>query len=123
MFKGFILSESLNTPTLLNEFRKIYVKVEDRPESKNARFWHLFKIETDDKNIEEVAKKISKELKYGRYAHFWNGKFVYVSFVNKVFKIPQEKKWSSKEFQEVKEYGAKNGVGEEYLDFWIEDWR
>ncbi|VVB60462.1 Uncharacterised protein [uncultured archaeon] len=121
MFKGFILSESLNNPTILNDFRKIYVKVEDHPESKNARFWHLFKIEIDEKDIEKVAQKTSKELKYGWYAHFWNGKFVYISFVNNVFKIPQEKKWSSKEFQKVKEYGAKNGVEEGYLDFWIEE--
>jgi len=120
MFKGFVLSESLNKPTILNDFKKIYVKVENHPESKEARFWHLFKIEIDEE-IEKVAERLAKEIKYGWYAHFWNGKVVYIVFANKVFKIPQEKEWKSKEFQKVKEYSTKNGIAAEYLDFWIED--
>ena len=48
MFKGFVLSESLDNPTLLNEFRKIYVRVEQHPESPEMPFWHLFKIEVED---------------------------------------------------------------------------
>jgi hypothetical protein len=121
MFKGFVLSESLNNPSILNDFKKIYVKIEEHPESKDARFWHLFKLEINDNDIEKVAQKFAKEMKYGWYAHFWNGKIVYISFTNKVFKILQEKEWKSEEFQKVKEYGAKNGVEEEYLDFLIED--
>ena len=121
MFKGFILSESLNNPVILNDFRKIYVKIEVHPESKDAHFWALFKVEIDDKDIKKVVEKVSQEMKIGWYAHFWNGITVYITFTNKIFIIPQEKKWQSKEYQEVKEYGVKNGVGAKYLDFLIED--
>ena len=121
VFKGFILSESLNNPEILDKFKKIYVKTEEHPESEEAKVWHLFKIEIDDKDITKVAKQFSKLLKDKWYAHFWNGKVVYVIFPNKVFMIPQEKKWSSNEFQKVKEYGMKIGIEEQYLDFWIED--
>ncbi len=121
MFKGFVLSESLNDPTVLNNFKKIYVKIEEHTDPKYAHFWHLFKIEVDSKNIEKITEKFANKLKYGWYAHFWDEKAVYISFTNKVFKIPREKEWKSKEFQKVKEWGIKNGVDEKYLDFWIED--
>lgn len=121
MFRGFVLSESLKNPVVLNEFRTTFRRVERHPESKEFPFWHLFKIEFDDQNIEKSMERISRELKHGWYAHFWNGKTVYIVFPGKVFRVPQEKTWSSKEYLKAKEYGMKNGVEEEYLDFLIDD--
>ncbi len=121
MFKGFVLSESLNNPTLLNDFGKIYVRVEEHPESPEAPFWHLFKIEVKDEEIEQVAEQAAAEMKYGWYAHFWNNEVVYVCFPGKVFRIPHEVQWSSEEYQQVRQYGAEHEVKERYLDFWIED--
>jgi len=43
-----------------------------------------------------------------------------VVYSNKVFKIPREEKWSSKEFLACKKYGAKHGINKRYLDFWIQ---
>lgn len=114
MFHGFVLSESLQNPAILNKFKKIYVRIEEHPESK-IHFWHLFKVEVDDKEIEKTAAIFSKETKHGWFAHFWNSKIVYICFRNKIFKILQETEWSSKEFQKVKEYGIKNGIEERYL--------
>jgi len=122
MFKGFILSESLQDPTLLNNFKKIYVKVESHPESDDyPSFWHLFKIEISDEEIEKVVDKFAKSIKLRWYAHFWNDKKVYIIFSNKVFKIPREEEWSSKEYQNVKKYALSVDIDERYLDFKIED--
>ncbi len=121
MFKGFVLSESLKKPTFLNNFRKICVRVQEHPESPEVPFWHLFKIEVNDEEINQVAEQFAIEIKNGWYAHFWNNEVVYIIFYGEVFKIPREVRWSSEEFQQVKKYGVEHGVKERYLDFWIED--
>ncbi|MFC1722722.1 hypothetical protein ACFL0V_01155 [Nanoarchaeota archaeon] len=122
MFKGFVLSESLQDPTLLNTFEKIYVKVELHSESDEyPPFWHLFKIRVGDEEIKKVSDQFANSIKPKWYAHFWNDKTVYVVFSNKIFQIPMEEEWSSKEFQETKEYALSVGIAERYLDFKIED--
>ena len=122
MFKGFILSESLEDPTILNNFKKIYVKVEHHTKSEDyPPFWHLFKIEVGEEEIEKVVGQFAKAIKPKWYAHFWNDKIVYVVFLNKTFQIPLEKVWSSKEFQEAKNYALSVGIDEMYLDFKIEN--
>lgn len=124
MYKGFVLSESLKNPLILNDFEKIYVKVEHHPEADASypKIWHDFKLSIQDEDMDSVAETISKEIKETWYAHFWNNDTVYVILPNKIFKIPKEpKRWKSKEYQELKEYAIKNGVEEHYLDFWIED--
>jgi hypothetical protein len=122
MFKGFVLSESLNDPTILNDFENIYVKVESHPESE-LKYWHLFKLKIKDEDIEDAVKLILKNIKKEWYAHFWNGKVVYICYSNKIFKITQQKKreWNTKEYYEAKNYGIQQGIAERYLDFWIEE--
>ncbi len=121
MFKGFILSESLRDPTVLNNYKYTYVQIQKHPESQEYPFWHLFKIEIIDEDITMVADLIAKEIKHNWYAHFWNGEVVYIVFSEKIFTIPHETHWSSKEFHQVKKYGMEHGIMERYLDFWIED--
>jgi len=123
MYKGFVLSESLKNPMILNDFEKIYVKVEHHPEyTSEPKIWHDFKLKIEDNDIDKVANLLSEQIKDTCYAHFWNDKEVYVILPNKVFKIPKEpKKWQSKEYQELKKYAVSHNVEEQYLDFWIED--
>jgi len=121
MCKGFVLSESLENPTLLNNFRKIYVRVEEHPESPEMPFWHLFKIEIEDGKIAQVAERFAAAMKHGWYAHFWNDEDVYVCLPKKVFLIPREVQWTSERYQRVKQYGMELGVEERYLNFRIED--
>lgn len=123
MFKGFILSESLNNPLILNSLQKEYVKIEKHSEANNKYplYWHLFKVSVQDNDIKQTADNIAKDIKPDWYAHFWNGHEVYICFTNKVFVIPHEKHWSSSQYQEVIEYAKKNGIEERYLDFLIED--
>lgn len=121
MYKGFVLSESLNHPPLLNNYDKIDVIVEEHPENAELPIWHDFKLKIQDGDIKDVSETISTQLKYGWYAHFWNGKEVIVCFPTRVFTIPQETEWKSKEYQKLKEYALNNGVEEQYLDFYIEE--
>lgn len=120
MFKGFVLSESLKSPTVLNRLNKTYINIEAHPES-SSHFWHLFKIKVDNKEIGKVSKMLSGQMKKGWYAHLWNSKTVYFIFSRKVFTIPRERKWKSEEYQKCKEYALKHGVEKRYLDFLIED--
>ena len=122
MFKGFVLSESLKDPTILNDFEKIYVKVEHHPEYEGEpKIWHDFKLKVEDKDIDRVTDLLATQMKDTWYAHFWDDENVYVVLPDKVFKIPREQKWQSKEYQELKQYALKHGVEGQYLEFWIED--
>ena len=122
MFKGFVLSESLKDPTVLNDFNQIKVIVERHKEfTEKQKIWHDFKIKTIKKEIENVTQNLSKQMKKGWYAHFWDSKVVYVVLPKRVFKIPRERRWKSNEYQECRRYALKHGVEERYLDFWIED--
>jgi len=122
MYKGFVLSESLKDPTILNDFEKIYVKVENHPEyNGEQKVWHDFKLRIGDKDIDYITNSLAKQMKDTWYAHFWNDKNVYVVLSKKVFIIPKEEKWQSKEYQELKNYALKHRIEEQYLDFWIED--
>lgn len=123
MYKGFVISESLNNPLVLNPLKQEFVRIEKHEEAKDQypTYWHVFKLLIDQKDIDQISKNISQEIKPDWYAHFWNGTNVFVIFSNRVFQIPQEEEWSSPQFQEAKEYGIKNGIKEMYLDFLIED--
>ncbi|OGZ11917.1 MAG: hypothetical protein A2942_02005 [Candidatus Lloydbacteria bacterium RIFCSPLOWO2_01_FULL_50_20] len=100
MYKGFVLSESLKDPTVLNNFEKIYVKVENHPEYEGEpKIWHDFKLKVDNKDIVSTANLFAEQMKDTWYGHFWNNLEVYVVLPAKVFKIPREQKWQSTEYQ------------------------
>ena len=123
MYQGFVLSESLKNPLVLNELEKIYVKVEHHPEYEGeAKIWHDFKVRIKEDDLERVADLLASEMKDAWYAHFWNEETVWVILPQKVFKMPKEPhKWQSGEYQECKAYAIANGVEERYLDFWIDE--
>jgi hypothetical protein len=124
MFKGFILSESLKNPTILNNFEAIKVIVEHHPEFEGEpKIWHDFKLKIADDKIIDVCDNIAKEIKEEWYAHFWNNDTLYVVLPHKVFKMPREDgNWQSSAYQECKHYAMEHGVEEQYLsDFLIED--
>ena len=121
MFKGFILSESLNNADILNDYKQLYVKIEKHNDPKYPKFWHLFKLSIPENKIDVVAEKISNNIKNEWYAHFWNKSRVCIVFQNKIFWIPREKQWSSEKYKEVVNYAVRAGVEKGYLDFWIED--
>jgi hypothetical protein len=122
VFKGFVLSESLKDPTVLNRLKHVKVVVERHDEVRHgSNIWHNFEIEVENKQINDVTKLLSRQMKPKWYAHFWDSKILYVVLPGKVFKIPREKEWKSAEYLECKDYAMKQGVEERYLDFWIEE--
>ncbi len=124
MFKGFILSESLKYPTILNDFAIEKVIVENHSEfDGETKIWHDFKLNIKDEDISGVCKRIAKQIKEGWYAHFWNENIVYVVLPDKIFKMPRESgDWKSSEYLECKKYAMEHGVEEQFLtDFLIED--
>lgn len=121
MFKGFILSESLNNATVLNNYKQFSVKVEKHNDPKYPKFWHLFKLSIPESKIDKVVKKISNSIKNEWYAHFWDKNKVCIIFQNKIFWIPREKHWSSEKYKGVVKYAVKSGIDKKYLDFWIDD--
>jgi hypothetical protein len=121
VFKGFVVSESLGIPTLLNDLAKVGARIEEHLESPDTPYWHVFKVEVPDDDIDEVAERYAAAMKQGWYAHFWNSEHVIVSFPGRVFKIPREAQWSSEACLDARSYGLEHGVEERYLDFWIED--
>jgi hypothetical protein len=122
VFKGFVLSESLKDPTVLNRLNNVKVVVERHDEMRNGpKIWHDFEIVVESKKIIEVTKLLSRQMKMKWYAHFWDSRVLYVVLPGKVFKIPREKEWKSAEYLECKEYAMKQGVEEQYLDFWLEE--
>ena len=112
MFKGFVLSESLKNPMVLNDFETIKVVIENHPECEGGpKIWHDFKLKVDDDKIIDVCNKISREMKETWYAHFWNRDIVYVVLSDKVFKMPREEgNWQSSEYQECKKYAIEHGI-------------
>ncbi len=120
MFKGFVLSESLKDPTILNDFTIEKVIVEHHP---GFKIWHDFKLKIKDEDISGVCKKIAKQIKETWYAHFWNENTVYVVLPDKIFKMPRESRvWKSPEYLKCKKYAMEHGVEEQFLtDFLIED--
>ncbi|MBU3957717.1 MAG: hypothetical protein KKB25_01440 [Nanoarchaeota archaeon] len=124
MFKGFVLSESLKDPTILNGFATEKVIVENHSEFEGElKIWHDFKLKIKDEDINSVCGKIAKQIKEEWYAHFWNENTVYVVLPDKIFKMPRESGvWKSSEYLECKKYAMKHGVEERFLtDFLIED--
>ena len=120
MFKGFVLSESLKDPTILNNFNKDYVKIEHHPETPKMLYWHLFKLNIEDLEIDDAAEKLANQMKYGWFSHFWNKENIVIVFNDKVFRVPKSYE-GSREYKEFTDYAVKNGVEEEYLELPTED--
>lgn len=118
MYKGSIISESLKEPSFINKLKVYRVKIgeedEEIPRENRIGRWHLYWVEVSEDEI----KEISKELKEGWYAHFWQNKKVIVIFKDKRFKIDFDNKET---WKEVLEYGKSLGIPEEQLDFPIEE--
>ncbi len=121
MFKGFVLSESLNDPTILNNSDLIYIKVEKHEDPKYPKFWHLYKISVSDEDMPELSEELAKNIKNEWYTHFWDKNKVYIILKDKVFCIPREENWNSKEYKLVIDYAIQHGINEKYLGFKIED--
>ena len=113
-WKAGIISESLEEPSILNEYDVYQARISKREElidehgSKGR--WHLYWVDATDKQTEAL----SREIKKGWYAHFWNGQTLLAVFQRKGFEFHAEDKST---WKEAIEYGKSVGIPEEQLDF------
>ena len=107
-YRGIIIEESLNDNRILNNFNilKLYITAA----AKRSDQWHLFEVEVEENEIENISKLIME----GWYAHFWRGSDVVAVFAHKIIKFNYLDKNT---WNEVLEYGRKLNIPEEQLDF------
>jgi len=120
-YKGFVLSESLSDPLILNNFAQIYIKIEKHQDPLYPAFWHLFKISASEDTIDNNVDLVCKHLKNGWYAHFWNDETLYICLSNNSFKLNRHLNNYDLELDKVKEFAEELGINKCYLDFIMED--
>ncbi len=109
---GTIVEESLDDNRVLNDVEIVRFKItkEDDP----AERWHLYKVRVSKEDIE----KLSKCIKPGKwYMHFWDGTDIIAIYRDKVFEFNYVDRTT---WKEAVEYGLRQGIPEEQLDFIID---
>lgn len=107
MYAGLILKESLKYVDILED-KDIKVsrienwKLGDRAAEFKPNTWTAIFIEGKEKNIEQVAKKISKAILPRWYANLSDANTEFVIFQNKIFK---HKKGDNEDAKEAIAYG------------------
>jgi hypothetical protein len=121
MYTGYLISESFKNPEFLNKLNVKNVKVEYFKNAKGTgtslKVWHLFKIVVSEKNIEKISKMICNKIKVSWYAHFYNKKKLYLILTDKIFVMPMEENFKSKEYQEAFKYSVTKGKVEKKYTF------
>ena len=107
-YRGIIIEESLNDNRVLNNVNILKLYITEA--AKKSDQWHLFEVEVEENEIENISKLIME----GWYTHFWRGSDVVVVFTHKIIKFNYLDKNTR---NEAIEYGRKLNIPEEQLDF------
>jgi len=113
-YRGVIIAESLDDPTLLNAFLvyKARITEDNMPldyEGNTGR-WHIYYVRCSRDEIEELQQHVLR----GWYAHFWKGNKIIVLYNDKRFEILQNDKST---WKQAIEHGRAQGIPENELDF------
>jgi len=126
-FNGVIIEESLENKDVLQKVKIIKTKVEKVGEKHKTPWikqWTLRTVEIFANQADEIAEELSKSLDSERnwYADFKNGKFHYIIYRNKVFRVDRSK---PEQYKKAVEYGLLLGIPDYQLDFTpdIEEWK
>lgn len=120
MYTGLIIKESLTNLRILED-KDIKVSRIERwePAERAAKFqpaiWNAIYIEGPQENIDQVAKKISKNILNRWYANLSDDLTEFVIFHNRIFK---HKKGDREDAREAIDYGKSIGIPEQQLD-WV----
>ena len=117
MFYGYIESEALKDPLVLNAYKPIKVDIEFVPTSQNHPHVHAYYLEFEDHEVEDEAEKFASQILPEWYLLFWNESTVYAIFTNKVFKLSNEGEWKSERYKEAQQYVVDHGIDMVYMDF------
>jgi len=107
--KGTIVKQSLENTDFLKKIKILKERITDdkKPEDR----WNLLTVEIKEEQIEELKKRIKEKW----YTHFWNEKELIIVFKNKIFKFKR-----GDNLQKAIDYGIKEGIPKEQLDFIID---
>ena len=117
MTYAIIDSESLNNPTILNDFNQIKVTIQYEPNSSANKYHHNFLLKIDDDSHHRIIDKIQKEMKKGWYLFFWNENKLTVVFDKKSFEMDLPINKQSLEYRAAQEHGRIQDIQEEYIDY------
>jgi hypothetical protein len=118
IYKGVIIEESLSDKSVLSKVKIVETKVElITPEHKTPwlKQWTLHTVEIMEEKSDEIAQDISKSLDNEHtswYADYKNGKYHYIIYSGKVFKIDLQNPFL---YKTAKEYGLSIGIPEYQL--------
>jgi hypothetical protein len=112
-WRGVIISESLEEPSLIDEFEVFRATISkkdlDLGGGKQGR-WHLYHVQATDSQINSLPGQI----KPGWYCHFWRENDLVVVFPGRKFEMSAMDKST---WKDAVEYGRSIGIPDEELDF------
>lgn len=120
-YRGVIIEESLKDLSVLRGVRILATRVEQVTEKHQTPWltkWTLHTVEVQREDAEKVAKQIRKSIDtahaHSWYADFDDGKFHYIIFPDKIFKIDMQ---SEEQYAEAKAHGIVLGIPPYQVDF------
>jgi len=118
-YKGVIIEESLENKDILKDIKILSTeieKVETHHETPWLLQWTKHAVEIPEKDISEIAEKISRSLDPNHggswYADFKNDTYHYIIYRDKVFRVNRK---SKEEYDEAEQYGLSLGIPADQL--------
>ena len=117
-YRGVLRLESLNNPEVLPylDLRPVRAAKEYRPEA-DIKHGIVLIVDTPADSIGPTTERLSKELRPGWHALFWNDAGKHVVFRGKVFELPLKEEDAPEKYADARRHGAAVGVQVQYLDF------
>jgi hypothetical protein len=123
-YKGVIIEESLENPSILSNVKILNTQVEDvTPDHKTPWLtrWTLHTVEIPAQKADQIAEKISQSFDVDHpnwYADYKNDQYHFIIFNGKVFKVDLK---NPVLYKAAKAYGISIGIPEYQVDFAPED--
>ncbi len=113
-FKGSIIAEGLDDPTIINGF-KVYraqITKDGIPVDYEGHLgrWHIYDVECSRKEIDGLQRHVLR----GWYAHFWKQEKIIVVYNDRQFEISRKDRST---WKEAIEHGISQGIPENELGF------
>ena len=114
-YKGIVLLESLNDPSVLSQIEIVNIRFKDEPTAtaEQPNKWSWYSVRVPESFIEEYMHKVSGSLKKRAwYTNLWREGDYILIFPNKIFRNQSLHEY---EWQEAIEYGMSIGIPLEQL--------
>lgn len=114
---GVIIEESLAQRGVLKELKVLETEIEpvtERMKTPQLKQWTLHTVEIPETKVTTISERLSKDLEQKWYADYKNGKYHYIIYKSKVFKVDLK---NPVLYKEAKRYGISLGIPEHQVDF------